>query len=106
MGRLINLVLGLAILAGIAIGISWALAYNTVGTVLGSPPPAMGDQKTTFLWHGAPNLPGHPRAWRFVYGPTRIPGAPSVQILVSPTGRLLLTSPGDLTDRIRLLHPV
>lgn len=40
---------GAALLAGAL----WAGAYMAVGTLLGSPPPAMGSQSTTFLWSGS-----------------------------------------------------
>lgn len=79
-------------------GASWALAYSSVGTLLGSPPPQMGTQSTTFLWNGLPRVRGHPRVWRFAFSPTVIPGASSVRIYVSPTGRVVQTEPTNLPD--------
>jgi hypothetical protein len=94
----------LAVLAAIAAGVSWALASNAVNGVLGSPPPQMGKTKTTFLWDGMPKKAGHPRAWRFAFGPTRIPGTPNVVMYVSPTGKMLQTEPADLAARVKTMH--
>ena len=56
-------------------------------------------------WQGAPQLPGHPRVWRFAFGPTVIPGAPTVRIYVSPLGQVVATDPADLAERVKALHP-
>src|SRR5207245_720316 len=80
MARLFWLTVMAAFVAALLLGASWAVAYSTVADVLGSPPPEMGRQSTTLLWQGAPELPGHPRVWRFAFGPTRIPGAPTVRV--------------------------
>jgi hypothetical protein len=105
MARLIWMVLMAALVAALLYGASWVAAYAKVADLLGSPPPEMGTQKTTFLWHGVPQLRGHPRGWRFAYGPTHIPGAPSVTIYIGLAGKVLLTEPGDLESRVKLLHP-
>ena len=94
----------LAASLGVVVLISWAIAFSTLGDVLGAPPPNMGDQATTLLWKGATQLPGHPRAWCFTFGPTRIPGAPDVRIYISPLGRLLRTEPADLAARLKVIH--
>jgi hypothetical protein len=91
----------LAVAAALLAGASWMAAYYTVGDLLGAPPPEMGDQSTTFAWQGLSKVRGHPRAWRFAFGPTRIPGAPTVRIYVSPTGHLLATEPENLPDLLR-----
>src|SRR5207245_1573604 len=78
MARLFWLTVMAAFVAALLLGASWAVAYSTVADVLGSPPPEMGRQSTTLLWQGAPELPGHPRLWRFAFAPTRLPGAPTV----------------------------
>jgi len=91
----------LAIAAGIVALISWVLAYTTVANVLGSPPPEMGTQTTTFLWNGMPRLAGHPRAWRFAFFPTKVPGAPTVRLYISPMGHLLQAEPADLDARLK-----
>lgn len=98
----------LAVMAGIAgavVGlVSWIAAYTTVAKLLRSPPPRMGEQSVSLLWRGMPNHPDHPRAWRFAFGPTAIPGAPRVVIYVGPTGRLIRTEPADLAARVNALH--
>ena len=33
-------------------GVSWAMAYSSVGNLLGAPPPHMGTQQTSIQWHG------------------------------------------------------
>jgi drug/metabolite transporter (DMT)-like permease len=104
MARLFWTALLLGAIAALVAGASWALAYNTVGSLLGDPPPQMGTQTTTFLWHGAPQLEGGPRVWSFAYAPTLIPGAQSVRIYVSPLGRILETDPADLAARVKLVH--
>ena len=101
MARLIWLLFMLAAICLVAAGVSWVAAYVSVANLLGSPPPDMGTQTTAFLWDGVTQLPGHPRAWSFSYGPTRIPGAPNVRIYVSPTGHVLRTEPNDLAVRTK-----
>lgn len=87
---------------GVVAFISWAMASNTVAGVLGSPPPEMGDGQTTFLWDGAAQVTGRPRAWRFTYVRTQIPATPTVRFYVSPLGKLLRTEPADLGLRIKV----
>lgn len=99
MSRLFGLILILALAAGLVAGGSWALAYNGVATLLGDPPPQMGSQTTTIIWDGRV-----PQEWCFAYGPTLIPGAPSVRIYVSPFGRVVWTEPADLAARVKVLH--
>ena len=105
MARLFWLTVMVAFGAALLTGASWAAALLAVGTLLGSPPPEMGTQSTTLLWQGAPELRGHPRVWRFAFGPTRIPGAPTVRIYVTPLGRVAETQPVDLEARVKALHP-
>jgi len=90
--------------AALLLGASWAAAFYTLGNLLGAPPPEMGTQSTTLLWQGAPELPGHPRVWRFAFGPTRIPGAPTVRIYITPFGDLVKTEPADLAERVKLME--
>ena len=105
MARLFWLTVMAAFGAALLAGASWAAAVSAVGTLLGSPPPEMGTQSTTFLWRGMPRLPGHPRVWRFAFGPTQIPGAPTVRIYVTPLGRVVETEPADLEALVQALHP-
>src|SRR5687768_11981785 len=94
--RLFWLLVVAAIVTIIAMGVSWAVAYNSVGGVLGSPPPQMGTQSTSIRWQGLSQLREHPPLWRFAFGPTVIPGASTVHIDVNPWGRIVSTEPADL----------
>ena len=105
MARLFWRVVIAAVVGVVLLGASWAAAYTVVANLLGSPPPEMGTQSTVLLWQGAPELPGHPRVWRFTFAPTRIPGAPTVRIYVTPLGHLVETEPADLATRIKAFHP-
>jgi hypothetical protein len=104
MARLIWFTLMVAIAAALVAGVSWGLAYNSVASLLGDPPPQMGNQTTAFLWDGLTDVEGHPRVWSFAYSPTLIPGAPYVRVYVSPTGHIVETEPADLWTRVKLLH--
>jgi hypothetical protein len=106
MARLFWLVLMLACAAALAAGVSWITASVAVNSLLGSPPPQMGNQSSSFLWDGMPQLPDHPRVWRFAFGPTQIPGAPSVQIYVTPLGRIVETEPGNLAALLKAFRPL
>ena len=104
MAGLVRFIIILAVGVAIAVGVSWALAYNRVANLLGDPPPQMGTQTTTFLWDGMLQVEGHPRVWSFAYAPTLIPGARSVRIYVSPLGQVVQTEPADLAARVKVLH--
>ncbi len=104
MARLVWLVFMAAIIGALLAGASFAAATFGVGTLLGAPPPDMGKRKVTFLWEGMPGRRDHPKAWRFSFGPTRIPGAPNVTVFVSPMGKVLQASPADLPERIKAFH--
>ncbi|MFL5402400.1 MAG: hypothetical protein ACJ8BF_06240 [Gemmatimonadales bacterium] len=104
MARLFWIVVLIGIAGAVATGISWIGAYTAVGNLLGAPPPQMGTQTTTLLWKGMPHYQGHPRAWRFAFGPTRIPGAEWVEIYVNPTGQIIVTDPPDLEARLNAFH--
>jgi hypothetical protein len=100
MARLFWLFLILLFVATLLMGTSWAVAYNSVGTLLGAPPPKMGTQQTTIRWHGLSRVREHPPEWRFAFGPTVIPGATTVRIYVNPWGRIISTEPEDLEARL------
>ena len=104
MARLFWMTLMAAFVAALLLGASWAAAFYTVGNLLGAPPPEMGTQATVLLWQGAPELPGHPRVWRWTFGPTRIPGASTVRIYVTPFGDLVKTEPADLAERVKVME--
>jgi hypothetical protein len=101
MARLFWLLLIAGFVALLVTGVSWTIAYNSVGDVLGSPPPEMGDQNTTIQWHGLSRLREDPPVWRFAFGPTRIPGASRVWIYVNPWGKVVKTEPADLDAKLR-----
>ena len=105
MARLFWWTIMAAFAAALLAGASWAAAFYAVGDLLGSPPPAMGTQTTTFLWSGMPQLPGNPRVWRFAFGPTQIPGAPTVRIYVTPLGRVVETEPANLAALLKAFRP-
>jgi hypothetical protein len=100
MVRLFWILLMLAFATALGTVASWAVAYNSVGTLLGSPPPQMGTQRISIRWHGLSQLRQHPPQWRFAFAPTVIPGAPTVRIYVNPWGRIVATEPGDLEARL------
>jgi len=100
MARLFWYLLLTALVALVVTGVSWAMAYNSVGALLGAPPPEMGTQKTTIQWHGLSNLREDPPLWRFAFAPTRIPGAPFVRIYVNPWGKVVQTEPADLDAKL------
>jgi hypothetical protein len=104
MARLFWWLLILAVGAALVAGASWAMAYNSVGTLLGAPPPKMGTQSTRLVWHGLARQEKHPFVWRFAFGPTVIPGATRVAIYVGPTGQVIRTEPIDLPARLVAFH--
>ena len=104
MARLVWLVFMAAVIGTLLAGASFAAATFGVGELLGAPPPDMGKRSVTFLWEGVPNRRDHARAWRFKFGPTRIPGAPDVTVYISPTGNVLQAYPADLPERIKAFH--
>ena len=101
MARLFWYLLIFAFVGLLVTGASWAVAYNSVGTLLGAPPPQMGTQHTSIQWQGFSQLREHPPVWRFAFSPTRIPGASAVRIYVNPVGRIVSTEPADLEARLR-----
>jgi len=101
MARLFWYLLIAAFVAMLLAAVSWAIAYNSVGTLLGAPPPQMGTQSTSIQWYGLSRLREHPPVWRFAFAPTRIPGATAVRIYVNPWGRIVQTEPADLDERLQ-----
>ncbi|MDQ3207333.1 MAG: hypothetical protein M3Q37_01885 [Gemmatimonadota bacterium] len=100
MARIFWYLLMAGFVALVVAGVSWAVAYNTVGGLLGAPPPEMGTQHTSIEWQGLSQLPEHPPLWRFAFAPTRIPGATSVRIYVNPWGKITHTEPPDLDAKL------
>jgi hypothetical protein len=101
MARLFWFLLMAAFVALLLTAASWALAYNSIGTLLGAPPPQMGTQSTSIQWHGLSQIREHPPVWRFAFSPTRIPGASAVRIYVNPLGHIVATEPADLEAKLR-----
>jgi hypothetical protein len=104
MARLVWLVFMAAVVGGLVAGASFLAATFGAGTVLGAPPPEMGHRTVEFLWDGMPKRRDHPRAWRFAFSGTHIPGAPNVTMYFSPLGKVLQVDPSDLPDRIKAFH--
>jgi hypothetical protein len=104
MARLFWLLVVAAFVGSLVLGASWAAAYSSVGTVLGAPPPRMGQQTTTLLWRDLPKLRKPTVLWRFAFYPTAIPGATNVRIYVGPWGQVVATDPRDLSDRLVAFH--
>jgi hypothetical protein len=100
MARLFWLLIMVALVGALFTGVSWVIAYSTVGNLLGAPPPQMGTQTTTLLWRSLPKVRENPAVWRFAYGPTVIPGAATAQIYIGAWGSLVRTEPTDLETRI------
>ena len=98
MKRFIRLIFVLAAIGVALAGMSYAGAGIRAGTVLGSKAP-VGDREIKFDYEGVRDLPGRPKAWVVTYRSSQLPGAPIVQIFVSPTGRVIATRPPDL-DRL------
>ncbi len=101
MARLFWLLLLATFVALLVTGVSWAVAYNSVGTLLGAPPPQMGTQHTSIQWHGVTDLRKDPPMWRFAFAPTLIPGASAVRIYVNPWGKIVQTEPADLEAKLQ-----
>lgn len=99
MGRLLKWLIILAGVGGLLLAASYMGARATVGKLLGSHPPEMG-QRTVRLPARASNLRGEPIVWQFVYGPTAIPGAQRVRVWVSLTGDIVAIQPADLRARL------
>lgn len=106
MARLFWLLIVAGLAAMLITGASWAIAYNSVGTLLGAPPPQMGTQSTSIQWHGLSHSGEHVPVWRFAFAPTRIPGARAVRIYVNPWGRIVQTEPPDLDAKLQAFRPL
>ncbi len=99
MKRLIKLIFVLAAIGAALAGMSYAGAGIRAGTVLGSKAP-VGNREIKFYDKGVRGVPGTPKAWVVTYRSSQLPGAPTVQIVVSPMGKVLATRPPDLGRRV------
>ena len=99
MSRIFKLLLVLGVIGVTLAGISWVGARATAGNFLGLNPP-LSNRTMEFAFDGVPGIRGNPRAWVIAYASSTLPGVKTVEIVVSPTGRLLGTSPADLDLRL------
>ncbi len=99
MKRLIKLILVLAVIGAALASMSYAGAGIKAASFVGSKAP-LGNRQIKFNYEGVRDLPGRPKAWVVTYRSSRLPGAPLVQIFVSPTGRVIATRPPDLARRV------
>ena len=98
MKKLIKLIFALALVGAALAGISYAGAGIRAASFVGSNAP-LGNRQIKFHYEGVRDLPGRPKAWVVTYRSSQLPGALTVRIVVSPTGRLLATRPTNL-DRL------
>lgn len=99
MSRIFKLLLVFGVIGVTLAGISWIGARATLGSFLGLNPP-VSNRTMEFAFDGVPGIRGNPRAWVITYASSTLPGVKTVEIVVSPTGRLLGTSPADLDLRL------
>ena len=98
MKRLIKLIFVLALVGAVLAGMSYAGAGIRAASFVGTHAP-VGDRQIKFDYEGVRGLPGRPKAWVVTYRSSQLPGAPTVQVVVSPTGRVIGTRPPNL-DRL------
>ncbi len=99
MKRLIKLIFFLALVGAALAGMSYAGAGIRAASFVGPKAP-VGNRQIKFDYEGVRGLPGRPKAWVVTYRSSQLPGAPTVQIIVSPMGRVLATRPPDLDRRV------
>jgi hypothetical protein len=98
-GRLIKWFFILAFAAVLVGTGSYAAARFASGSILGPKTPIEG-RAVRFAFEGVEKLPGSPRAWVFTYDRVRLPGVQSVEIIISPSGKVLSLRPRDLEQRL------
>ena len=99
MRRLIKLIFVLALVGAALGGVSYVGAGITAASFVGSDAP-VGNRHITFDYKGLRGLPGRPKVWVVTYRSSQLPGAPRVQVFVSPMGRVIATRPADLDRRV------
>ena len=80
---------------GLLAGGSYSAARFASGSILGPKTPVEG-RAVRFAFAGVNSLEGSPRAWVFEYNRVRLPGIQKVEIVISPTGKVLSVKPRDL----------
>ena len=98
MKKLIKLIFVSALIGAALAGMSYAGAGIRAASFVGSKAP-VGNRQIKFDYEGVRGVPGRPKAWVVTYRSSQLPGAATVQIIVSPTGRVLATRPPNL-DRL------
>ncbi len=99
MVRIFKVLLVFGVIGVTLVGISWIGARVTAANFLGVNPP-VSNRTMEFAFDGVPGIRGNPRAWVITYTSSTLPGVKKAEIVVSPTGRLLGTSPADLDLRL------
>lgn len=99
MARIVKWLVGLSAVLGALTVMSYAGARVAAGKVVG-PHRALSGRTIELAWKGAPELRGRPRAWVFTYVSSQMPGVSWARIYVSPTGKVLATTPHDLAERV------
>lgn len=99
MKRLIKLIFVLALVGAALAGMSYAGAGIRAASFVGAKAP-VGNRQIKFYYEGVRGVPGRPKAWVVTYRSSELPGAPFVQVIVSPTGKVLATRPPDLDRRV------
>ncbi len=98
MKKLIRLIFVLALVGAALGGMSYAGAGIKAASFVGTNAP-VSNREIKFDYEGVRGLPGRPKAWVVTYRSSELPGARTVQIVVSPTGRVIGTRPPNL-DRL------
>ncbi len=102
MFRLLKILAGLCLVAGLVSGYSYMGSRLAAGKVVGPSPIFMGERKIQLNYKGVEELEGNPRAWVYTYGPTQLPGVNTATIYVSLEGKLIRTRPRNLAERVEL----
>jgi hypothetical protein len=100
MGKLFKFLFLVALVGGLAGGGSYAAAYFAQGKIVGVDDP-IGARAVKLYYQGYDSLPGKPRVWVFTFAGGKVPGVRSATIITSVGGKVLLTRPSDLADRIQ-----
>ena len=99
MGKLIKFLFIVGMAAVLAGGGSYAAAYFAQGKIVGVDDP-IGARTVKLYVQGFDSLPGKPRVWVFRYAGGKVNGVRSATIIVTLSGKVLVTRPADLQDRI------
>lgn len=98
MKAVVKVLVVLAFVGGLVALGSYAGARATAGKLLGNDPP-VSDRTISFAFSGVEGLPNKPRAWVFSYATNQL-GVRSVEIYISPSGKVIATQPRNLAARL------